>query len=90
MLTIKNLLVLSWGRDREGSLRLKARFFSLPGMQTVVRIPEGETPCTIREVVAALKGRRLAARHEKKDWGDWIHLGVVSRTGSAQSIFGGG
>lgn len=44
-------------------------------METVIQVPEGETPCMIREVLSALQAQDLEARHEKKAWGDWIHLG---------------
>ena len=57
-------------------------------MQTVVRLPEDKTPCTIREVVAALKGRKLEARHDKQDWGDWIHLGGCETVISIESMRG--
>ena len=41
-------------------------------METRVILPEGEPPATIKEVVLALKGEKLSARHDKKSWGDWI------------------
>lgn len=37
-------------------------------------LPDSEPPCTISEVVAALGKAKLKARHEAKNWGDWIHL----------------
>lgn len=43
-------------------------------METQVILPDSEPPCTIREVVAALGKANLKARHEAKNWGDWIHL----------------
>lgn len=57
-------------------------------MQTVVRTPEGETACTIREVVAALNKQKLEARHEAKDWGDWIHLEDSETVISIESMRG--
>lgn len=57
-------------------------------MNTVVQIPEGGTSCTIREVVSALKAQKLEARHEKKDWGDWIHLGGCRTVISIESMRG--
>ena len=57
-------------------------------MQTVVQAPEGDLPCTIREVVAALKKQKLDARHEVKDWGDWIHLNGTETVISIESIRG--
>lgn len=41
-------------------------------METRVRLPEGEPPATIREVVLALQEQKLAAKHDKQNWGDWI------------------
>ena len=52
-------------RDGEG-------FDKERGMETRVMVPEGEPPATIREVVLALKAQKLAARHDKQTWGDWI------------------
>ena len=43
-------------------------------METVVQSPDQDLPCTIREVMSALKRQKLVARHEAKGWGDWIHL----------------
>lgn len=57
-------------------------------MHTVVRLPEGEVPCTIREVVSALNDQKLEARHEKKDWGDWITLGGTDTVISIESLRG--
>ncbi|NIP17459.1 MAG: hypothetical protein GWM87_04395 [Xanthomonadales bacterium] len=57
-------------------------------MHTVVRLPEGEIPCTIREVVSALNDQKLEARHEKKDWGDWITLGGTDTVISIESLRG--
>lgn len=57
-------------------------------MQTVVQTPEGEVACTIREVVGALKKQKLEARHEAKDWGDWIHLEGSETVISIESMRG--
>ncbi len=43
-------------------------------METLVQLPEEEAPSTITEVLAALRKQHLEPRHEKKSWGDWIHL----------------
>ncbi|RYD25379.1 MAG: hypothetical protein EOP87_24520, partial [Verrucomicrobiaceae bacterium] len=43
-------------------------------METLLQVPEEETPSTITEVLAALRKQDLEPRHEKKSWGDWIHL----------------
>lgn len=43
-------------------------------METVLQLPDSEDPCTIKEVVAALKKEKLYPRHEAKAWGDWIHF----------------
>lgn len=57
-------------------------------MNTVVQIPEGESPCTISEVVAALKKEKVEARHQKKDWGDWIILSGSETVISIESMRG--
>lgn len=57
-------------------------------MQTVLQIPEGGVACTIREVVGALKKQKLEARHEAKDWGDWIHLDGSETVISIESMRG--
>lgn len=54
----------------------------------MVQVPEGEVPCTITEVVAALKARKVEARHEKKDWGDWITLQGADTVISIESMRG--
>ncbi len=43
-------------------------------MEIQVHIPEGSTPITISEVLAALKKQKLDARHDKAGWGDWINF----------------
>ena len=43
-------------------------------MEMRVMIREGEPPASIKEVVLALTGQKLSARHDKQDWGDWIVL----------------
>lgn len=52
--------------------RLKAR--KAAGMETQVILPDSQPPNTISEVVAALRKAKLQAKHESKNWGDWIHL----------------
>lgn len=44
-------------------------------METRVLVPEGEPPATIKEVVLALKEQKLSAKHDRKNWGDWIVFG---------------
>lgn len=41
-------------------------------MNTVVQASDSAPPCTIRDVVAALKAQKIQASHDKQDWGDWI------------------
>ena len=41
-------------------------------METRVLLPEGEPPVTIKEVIIALTGQKLSAKHDKQNWGDWI------------------
>jgi hypothetical protein len=43
-------------------------------METVLIVPESNPPCTVAEVIAALRKEHLDPRHEAKGWGDWIHL----------------
>lgn len=45
-----------------------------PPMQTLVQAPDPGSPATLDEVLDALKKQGLKARHDAKDWGDWIHL----------------
>jgi hypothetical protein len=57
-------------------------------METVVHLPESEPPCTIREVLDALDSQKLSPRHEKKSWGDWIHLEDYRTVISIESMRG--
>jgi len=57
-------------------------------MQTIVQIPDGGSPCTIREVVSALKKQKLDVRHEAKNWGDWIHIDGSPTVISIESMRG--
>ena len=59
-----------------------------PRVNTVVQAPEDDVPCTIREVVAALRDQKIEARHEKKDWGDWIILRGSDTVISIESMRG--
>lgn len=43
-------------------------------METLLQLPESETPSTLSEILSALRKEDLEPRHEKKSWGDWIHL----------------
>lgn len=57
-------------------------------MNTVVQAPDDGEPCTISEVVSALKSQKLEARHQKKDWGDWIMLSGSDTVISIDSMRG--
>lgn len=57
-------------------------------METVLQLPPTEDPCTIREVVEALRKEELFPRHESKNWGDWIHLEGFSTVISIESMRG--
>jgi hypothetical protein len=57
-------------------------------MQTVVQVPDSSEPSTVREVVSALKKQKLEARHESKNWGDWIHLEGCTTVISIESMRG--
>ncbi len=57
-------------------------------METVLQLPESEDPCTIREVVEALRKEKLSPRHEAKNWGDWIHLEGYGTVISIESMRG--
>lgn len=43
-------------------------------METRVLLPDSEPPIAIKDVVLALEAQSLTARHDKQNWGDWIHL----------------
>ncbi|MFT3990351.1 MAG: hypothetical protein QM680_02970 [Luteolibacter sp.] len=43
-------------------------------MEILLQLPDSETPSTMSEILAALRKEDLEPRHEKKSWGDWIHL----------------
>lgn len=43
-------------------------------METVIKLPESETPSTIAEILASLRKEHFEPRHEAKAWGDWIYL----------------
>jgi hypothetical protein len=43
-------------------------------METLVKVPESETPSTVSDILASLRKENFEPRHEKKSWGDWIHL----------------
>jgi hypothetical protein len=57
-------------------------------METVVHLPESEDPCTIREVLDALRKQKLEPRHDSKNWGDWIHLEGFRTVISIESMRG--
>lgn len=43
-------------------------------METVLQLPDSEEPCTLDEVIVALRKEKLHPRLESKNWGDWIHF----------------
>lgn len=43
-------------------------------METQLQANESEPPSTISEVLSSLRQEKLEVRHEKKNWGDWIHF----------------
>ena len=43
-------------------------------METLLQLPDSETPSTMSEILSALRKEDLEPCHEKKSWGDWIHL----------------
>jgi hypothetical protein len=57
-------------------------------VNTVVQVPDEGEPCTIGEVVSALKTQKIEARHQKKDWGDWIVLAGSETVISIESMRG--
>ena len=57
-------------------------------METRVHLPDSEPPATIREVVAALKKQKLAAKHDKQSWGDWINIEGQQTVISIESMNG--
>jgi len=57
-------------------------------METLVHLPEFETPSAIAEVLQALKSEKLKPRHDKKDWGDWIHFEGFKTVISIESMRG--
>jgi len=57
-------------------------------MDLVYHLPETSPPSSIKEVVASLNGQKLNARHDKQDWGDWIHLEARQTVISIESMRG--
>lgn len=57
-------------------------------METRVHLPETEKPSSIKHVVSALTDHGLTAKHDKKDWGDWINLPPHKTVISIQSYNG--
>jgi len=57
-------------------------------METVLQLPDSEDPCTVKEVVDALRKEKLFPRHESKNWGDWIHLEGYRTVISIESMRG--
>jgi hypothetical protein len=57
-------------------------------METVIQLPESETPSTLNEVVDALKKQHLKPRLESKTWGDWIYFEDYRTVISIESMRG--
>lgn len=57
-------------------------------METLVQLPEEASPCTIREVVNALRSKKLNPTHEAKNWGDWITFEDCHTVISIESVRG--
>jgi hypothetical protein len=57
-------------------------------METVLQLPESEDPCTIKDVVEALRKEKLFPSHESKNWGDWIHFEGERTVISIESLRG--
>ena len=57
-------------------------------METRVHLPDSEPPATIREVVSALKKQKLAAKHDKQSWGDWVNIDGKQTVISIESMSG--
>jgi len=57
-------------------------------METQVHLPEFETPSAITEVLQALRDQKLKPRHDKRDWGDWLHLQGYQTVISIESMRG--
>lgn len=57
-------------------------------MEIQLRIPEGEAPATIQEVVCALLEEDLLVRHDKKNWGDWLVFEAAETVIAIESLRG--
>ena len=57
-------------------------------METRVHLPETEKPSSIKEVVSALCDQGLEAKHDRRDWGDWINLPPNQTVISIESMRG--
>jgi len=58
----------------QSSLTCHAFTRSLLPMETIIKLPDDETPSAIGEILASLKKEHFEPRHEAKAWGDWIYL----------------
>ncbi len=43
-------------------------------MDTLIKLPDSETPSAMTEILESLRKEHLVARHAAKAWGDWIYL----------------
>lgn len=57
-------------------------------MEVTYHLPLHEVPAAIPELVQALREQKLKARHEKKSWGDWLHLESFKTVISTESLRG--
>lgn len=57
-------------------------------METRVHLPSDKKPSSIKHVVSALNDQGLHPQHDRKDWGDWIHLPPNKTVISIESING--
>lgn len=47
-------------------------------METIIKLPDDDTPSTISEILSSLRKEHFEPRHESKAWGDWIYLDSYS------------
>ncbi|MEI6818433.1 MAG: hypothetical protein WCL19_02405 [Verrucomicrobiota bacterium] len=57
-------------------------------METIIRLPDTNTPSTIAEILASLRKEHFEPRHECKAWGDWIYLQSYTTVISIECVRG--
>lgn len=57
-------------------------------METIIRLPDTNTPSTIAEILASLRKEHFEPRHESKAWGDWIYLQSYTTVISIECVRG--